>query len=43
VHHFDEGELGSLAAETGFRIADTFYSDGVTGNLSLYQLWLPAS
>ena len=41
VHHFDEAELGRLAEATGFRIQETFYSDGETGNLSLYQVWKP--
>lgn len=41
VHHFTEEELKSLAEETGFRIVETFYSDGETGNLGLYQVWKP--
>jgi SAM-dependent methyltransferase len=43
VHHFNEGELNELAKVTGFRVIDTFYSDGETGNLGLYQVWKPAS
>lgn len=39
VHHFKEEELRQLADETGFQVIDTFYSDGETGNLSLYQIW----
>ena len=39
VHHFSEDELSVLATETGFRIIETFYSDGETGNLGLYQTW----
>jgi tRNA (uracil-5-)-methyltransferase TRM9 len=39
VHHFSENELGSLAAETGFHIHETFYSDGQGGKLSVYQRW----
>lgn len=39
VHHFDEDELGALAAETGFIVVDTFYSDGEGDNLGLYQVW----
>ena len=39
VHHFREEELSTLAHETGFAVRDTFYSDGETGNLSLYQIW----
>ncbi len=39
VHQFSEEELAALAAEAGFRILETFYSDGAEGNLGLYQLW----
>jgi SAM-dependent methyltransferase len=39
VHHFDEETLYHLAAETGFRVVETFYSDGETGDLGLYQVW----
>ena len=42
VHHFDEPELHELAKATGFTVIDTFYSDGATGNLGLYQVWKPA-
>ena len=41
VHHFSESELKELAEESGFRVSDTFYSDGETGNLGLYQVWQP--
>ena len=41
VHHFDERELGELASVTNFTVIDTFYSDGETGNLGLYQIWQP--
>ena len=43
VHHFNEDELNELAGATGFKVIDTFYSDGETGNLSLYQLWKRSS
>ena len=43
VHHFDEKELQELARESRFRVVDTFYSDGETGNLGLYQVWKPVS
>lgn len=43
VHHFDEKELDELAKASGFQILDMFYSDGATGNLSLYQIWKPIS
>ena len=39
VHHFVEEELAELAESSGFRIVDTFYSDGKEGNLAVYQEW----
>lgn len=39
VHHFSQGELSALAREVGLKISETFYSDGETGNLGLYQTW----
>ena len=39
VHHFSEAELATLATTSGFRIVETFYSDGKEGNLSIYQVW----
>jgi 2-polyprenyl-3-methyl-5-hydroxy-6-metoxy-1,4-benzoquinol methylase len=39
VHHFDEQELNELAESTGFKVVNTFYSDGESGNLGLYQVW----
>jgi tRNA (uracil-5-)-methyltransferase TRM9 len=39
VHHFDELELQDLAAASGFRVCQTFHSDGVNGLLGLYQVW----
>lgn len=39
VHHFSESELAELAAVSGFRVHDTFYSDGESGDLGLYQVW----
>lgn len=39
VHHFSEEELASLAQSTGFQVSNTFYSDGKTRNLGLYQTW----
>ncbi len=41
VHHFSEEELENLSEATGFRIAESFYSDGETGDLGLYQIWRP--
>jgi SAM-dependent methyltransferase len=39
VHHFSEKELNAMAEESGFRVLQTFYSDGETGDLGLYQIW----
>ena len=41
VHHFEEKELAELASASNFTIIDTFYADGGTGNLGLYQTWQP--
>jgi 2-polyprenyl-3-methyl-5-hydroxy-6-metoxy-1,4-benzoquinol methylase len=41
VHHFDQDELARLARESGFRITETFRSDGEGGRLGLYQVWKP--
>lgn len=43
VHHFDEAELAELALASGFRVADTFHSDGEGNRLGLYQIWEPLS
>jgi len=40
VHYFDETELAELAKATGFQVKDVFYSDGETGNLGLYEVWI---
>ena len=39
VHHFSETELEQLAEAAGFRILETFLSDGENNRLGLYQLW----
>jgi len=39
VHQFNEEELAGLASESGFEVAETFYSDGEGGRLGLYQVW----
>jgi len=39
AHHFSAEELGQLAAETGFRVVESFLSDGENGRLGLYQTW----
>jgi hypothetical protein len=42
VHEFDEPELSRLAAECGFVVTETFYSDGADQKSGLYQQWKPA-
>ena len=39
VHVFNSVELESLAAESGFRILDSYHSDGKSGDLAIYQIW----
>ena len=39
AHQYSETELARLAETSGFKIVDSFYSDGATGNLGLYQVW----
>lgn len=39
VHQFTEDELFSTATATGFKVKETFYSDGEGGQLGLYQIW----
>lgn len=39
VHNFSEDELKEHALRTGFNILDSFYSDGSSGNLAIYQVW----
>ncbi|MFN2215851.1 MAG: class I SAM-dependent methyltransferase [Anaerolineales bacterium] len=39
VHHFDEGELNTLADETGFTVIESFLSDGYENRLGMYQEW----
>ncbi len=39
VHHFSEAELIELASRAGFRVVESFLSDGETHNLGLYQVW----
>jgi SAM-dependent methyltransferase len=40
AHHFSAEELSALAGQTGFRVAESFLSDGEGGRLGLYQVWL---
>lgn len=39
AHHFTVEELTALAAQSNFRVIETFYSDGENSKLGLYQLW----
>lgn len=39
VHQFSEDELTGLAGEAGFMVEERFYSDGKSGDLSLYSVW----
>lgn len=39
VHVFKESELKTLAANSGFRVLESFSSDGRQKNLALYQIW----
>jgi SAM-dependent methyltransferase len=39
VHTFTEESLSELAYSGGFRVRNSFYSDGKIGNLALYQIW----
>lgn len=39
AHQFTPDELFSLAGESGFKVVETFFSDGEAGKLGLYQVW----
>jgi hypothetical protein len=39
VHAFNEAELQKLAEKSGFRVTDSWLSDGKEGCLGLYQVW----
>jgi 2-polyprenyl-3-methyl-5-hydroxy-6-metoxy-1,4-benzoquinol methylase len=41
VHTFSEASLTRLAERSGFRVSESFLSDGKPGNLALYQIWQP--
>jgi len=40
AHHFSAEELSALAGQAGFRVVDSFLSDGEGGRLGLYQVWV---
>lgn len=40
VHHFDATELADMAVKIGFRVVESFLSDGKSGDLALYQTWV---
>lgn len=39
VHTFTAESLQALAESAGFKVVKSFYSDGHSGNLALYQVW----
>lgn len=39
VHTFSKDSLSALAAQAGFTVNSSFYADGKSGDLALYQLW----
>ena len=39
VHTFNETGLTHLAEAAGFTVQESFYSDGKSGDLALYQVW----
>jgi tRNA (uracil-5-)-methyltransferase TRM9 len=43
IHAFSPSEMESLAAQAGFRVVETFFSDGQAGRLGLYQQWADGS
>ncbi len=43
AHQYSEAELANLANSSGFKVMESFYSDGATGNLGLYQIWEKSS
>ena len=43
AHQYSEAQLADLARQSGFKVVESFYSDGATGNLGLYQVWEKSS
>jgi len=43
VHVFSSEELRALGLAAGLDLQETFYSDGKSGNLALYQVWCKPS
>ena len=43
AHQYSEAELADFAKKSGFKVIESFYSDGATGNLGLYQVWKKSS
>jgi tRNA (uracil-5-)-methyltransferase TRM9 len=39
VHEFSIQELAELASDSGFAVAESFFSDGADGRSGLYQVW----
>jgi tRNA (uracil-5-)-methyltransferase TRM9 len=40
VHHFSQSEVADLATKSGLKVVDMYASDGETGDLGLYQVWV---
>jgi hypothetical protein len=43
VHAFSQAELERIAQKTGYRVMDTYFSDGEGGKLGWYHVWQPHS
>lgn len=39
AHHYDQQELADYAISGGFKVLESYFSDGKTGNLAIYQIW----
>jgi SAM-dependent methyltransferase len=40
AHQFSAQELSALAEQAGMKVAVSFFSDGASGDLGLYQVWI---
>ncbi|MCA1899737.1 MAG: class I SAM-dependent methyltransferase [Chloroflexi bacterium] len=40
AHQFSAQELSALAKQAGMKVAASFFSDGASGDLGLYQVWV---
>ncbi len=39
AHHYSQQELNDHAKSAGFRVVNSYFSDGTKGNLAIYQTW----